>query len=512
VRFFSLTSDLSVSARPRVAPAAGRKTAPERLVALVRPALAPVKPPLFVELDGTLIRTNVLNESICGLLSTQPRLIFKALASLLRGRAHFKETIASIWTPDPRTLPYDAQLLAYLSAEKAGGRRIYLVTDANHRVARQIAEHLQLFDDMIASDVVRDLDDERKLSEIIAKSGSSGFSYAGNNPAALRIWRSAATAVLANAPDSLNRRAQKLCEVERVTAREAVGLQTYVRAVRAHQWVKNLLVFLPILPLVTRISAAQLLAVTLGCIAFCLCSSFVYLVNDLMDLQFDRVHITKRERPFAAGKISIARGAALAAALVGAGLALATAISPQFLAVVALYLLGTAAYSFGAKRLVLVDVVILAGLYTLRVLGGAQAAHTPLSFWILAFSMSLFVSLAFVKRYAELRAARDRAQESTGRGYRSSDLEIVEMFGVGAGLSSVLVLGLYVDQSSAQLAFRHSGLLGLLCPLLLYWIFRVWLHAHRGTMNEDPTVFAIRDRVSRYVMVLGALIVGAAVI
>jgi 4-hydroxybenzoate polyprenyltransferase len=467
---------------------------------------------LFVDLDGTLVKTDTLHESLCGILSSKPHALRAVLVALLHGRASFKNAVASLCVPDARTLPYNVELLEFLRSEKSNGRRIYLATGANYRVARAIAEHLQLFDEVIASDSEDNRVGTHKLEKMAAIAGELGFSYAGNAPVDLKIWGSAKTAVLVSASASVNRRTGRVCRIERTFPARPLSAVTYLRTIRAYQWVKNLLLFLPVLPVLTRISPSQLLDVTLGAFAFCFCSSAFYIVNDLLDLPFDRLHPTKCTRPLAAGIVSAAQGLRLAVVLLGAGLTLAALVSAQFVGIVLLYLAVTATYSLWAKRVVLLDVLLLAGLYTVRVLAGATALQLPLSFWILAFSMSLFVSLAFVKRYAEVRAVRLRDQEcAAGRGYRSADLEIIETFGICAGLISVLVLGFYLDQTVAHVAFRHSYVLGLLCPIELYWIFRVWLRAHRGAMHDDPVVFALRDRVSRYLVVLGMAIVACAV-
>lgn len=467
--------------------------------------------PLFVDLDGTLTRVDTLHESLCGVLVSRPGAFFQVLGALQGGKARFKETVASLWTPDVRTLPYNEPFLEYLREEKARGRAIYLATAANRRIAEQVAEHLKLFDGVIASDGANNLSGARKLAAILAVANSEPFCYAGNGSVDLNIWKSSAFAVVVNASGSVQKRARQASRVEKLFPRPSAGFRTYLRAARTYQWVKNLLLLLPVLPALAQMNLLRWRGIALGGIAFCLCSSAFYVFNDLLDIRSDRLHARKRKRPFAAGELSVTQGAALMAALLIAGLIIAGAISLQFLAIVLLYLAVTATYSLGAKRIVLVDVLILAGLYTVRVYAGAIAADLPLSFWILAFSMSLFLSLAFVKRYAELQSLSQAGQEwAAGRGYRSSDLHLVQMFGVSSGLVSVLILGFYIDQHAAQLAFKHPIILGLLCPLLLYWIFRIWLHAHRGIMHDDPVVFAIRDKISRFLLVLGGAILAIA--
>lgn len=469
-------------------------------------------PPIFVELDLVLTRVSTLAESVWGALVTRPGSIFRLLGEFARhGKGRFKEALDAVFTPDPQTLPYNTELLEYLRVQKREGRRIYLATSATREVARLVSQHLDLFDDVIAFDANSDRRADGKLSAMAALAGSREFCYVGLAPQSARIWKACGSAVVVAASSRSAQEIEALCHVERVFVKPPVPVSTYLRAVRSHQWVKNILLFVPVLPGLSQMTGARFLAVGIGFCAFCLCSSSFYIVNDLLDLPADRQHPSKRTRPLAAGALSARRGAWLALGLLTGGLVLAAWVSPQFLAATAAYLIGTAVYSLGGKGLVVLDVLILAGLYALRVAAGAVAAQLRLSFWMLAFSVAFFLSLAFVKRFSELQALAMRGKElPAGRDYRAADMPLIEMFGTGAGLVSVLMLALYIDQDAARMSFRHPFVLGALCPTLLYWIFRVWLQAHRGLMHEDPVVFAITDRVSRYVLVFAGAIIAAA--
>lgn len=468
--------------------------------------------PIFVGLDGVLTPVSTLAESIWGALVTQPGSIFALLWTLVRhGKGRFKDALAAIFTPDAQTLPYNVELLNYLREQRREGRKVYLATSATRRTAVDVSRHLQLFDDVLALEVTESPPRHWKLSAMIAAAGSSQFCYAASTSRSLSTWKTCGTAIIVDGSQGLERHVGNVCHVERVFQKRPTKLATYLRAMRSHQWVKNLLLFIPVLPGLTQMTAGRLALVGVGFCAFCLCSSSFYIVNDLLDLPADRRHPGKRSRPFAAGELSAQVGLILAACLLAGGLALAGWVSPRFLGAALVYLLVTATYSLGGKRLVLVDVLILAGLYALRVAAGALAADLRLSFWMLAFSVALFLSLAFVKRYGELQGLAKRGEEwPVGRGYRASDMPLVEMFGIGAGLTSVLMLGLYIEQDAARMSFRHPFVLGALCPTLLYWIFRVWLHAHRGLMHDDPVVFAITDKASRYVLLFAGVIVAVA--
>lgn len=469
------------------------------------------KAPIFVAMDGGLSTVDTTAELVCAALATRPGSVWRVMGALLKGRKSLRQALVALHTPDVTTLPYNHDVLRYLSEQQALGREVYVAPSVDRELTRQVAAHLKLLEPVLKEAAGEDFCSEDEPSLMARIAGSAQFCYAGAPSSSREIWRSCGTAITIGGSDRTAERIAAICRVEKSFPERRPKLKTYLRAMRAYQWVKNTLVFVPIVPGLAQMTGQRFLFVAVGFCAFCFCSSSVYIVNDLLDLASDRQHPTKRARPFAAGALSVRRGLVLAATLLVAGISVAALVSPQFLAAAILYLVVTAAYSLGGKRLVLIDVLILAGLYALRVGAGAIAADLRLSFWMLAFSMALFLSLAFVKRYGELQNLAKRGKEwPAGRGYRASDMPLVEMFGIGAGLTAVLMLALYLEQDAARMAFRHPFVLGALCPVLLYWIFRVWLHAHRGLMHEDPVVFAIKDRVSRYVLLLSALIVAAA--
>jgi 4-hydroxybenzoate polyprenyltransferase len=429
----------------------------------------------------------------------------------LVGRRNFREGLFAIYTPRVTTLPYNRELLNYLSGQSASGRKVYVAPGADPKITREVAKHLELPEVSPTPGDDKSPDGNNPVSLMASAAGSPQFCYAGSPTRSAEIWRRCGSAIVVGGSPQAPRKIADVCRVEQSFPANRSGLATYLRAMRAYQWVKNALLIVPLLPGLGQMTPHRFVLVGVGFAAFCLCSSSFYVINDLLDLASDRRHPSKRARPFAAGILSVQRGLLLAACLFVAGVSLAALVSPTFLAATALYLAGTAAYSLGGKRLVLIDVLILAGLYALRVAAGAIAAKLSLSFWMLAFSMALFLSLAFVKRYGELQSLAKRGEEwPPGRGYRAADMPLLEMFGIGTGLGAVLTLSLYLEQDAARASFRHPFVLAALCPVLLYWIFRVWLHAHRGMMHEDPVVFAITDRVSRFVLLIAAAIVAVA--
>jgi 4-hydroxybenzoate polyprenyltransferase len=280
-------------------------------------------------------------------------------------------------------------------------------------------------------------------------------------------------------------------------------LRDAVRALRLHQWSKNVLVFLPLLAAHKALEPELLFRTLLAFLAFGLVASGHYVLNDLLDLEADRRHARKRNRPFASGALPASAGVALVPALLAAGVAVALLLPRGFQAVLAGYLAATSAYSLALKRVVILDVLLLAGLYTSRMFAGAFAADVPVSEWLASFSMFLFLSLALLKRASEIV---ETAQALHGRGYLASDREPIFGMGVASGYLAVLVLALYVSSNEVRLLYSHPGWLWALCPLVLYWVSRLWIRAHRGEVRDDPVLFALRDPASWLVAALGATI------
>jgi 4-hydroxybenzoate polyprenyltransferase/phosphoserine phosphatase len=480
-----------------------------------RDAAAPVAAPaapLAVDLDGTLVRTDVLVESVIVLLKRQPLFLFAMLAWLLRGAAHLKAQVARRVELDAATLPYRGAVLQYLQGERAAGRRLVLATGADERVARRIADRLGLFEAVLASDGKVNLSGERKRARLVAEFGEKGFDYLGSGRRDLPVWGSARRAVVVGPADRLCRRAARLAVVERVADPRAGAARDYLRALRMHHWLKNLLVFTPLVTSHRIADPALFGQASIAFVAFGLCASSVYLLNDLADLAADRHHPRKRERPLASGKVSMGVAVAAIPGLLAAALAVSLALPAIFPAVIAGYFVLNVAYSLRLKSVAILDVLVLAALYTLRIVAGSAAVDIWPSAWLLAFSMFLFLSLALVKRYAELMAMRAvEGAQAKARGYRLEDAELLASLGGGAGYLAVLVLALYIDSASSHALYSRQGLLWVLCFLLLYWVSYLWLMAHRKRMHDDPLVFALRDPVSRTLLLLMAVAVVAAV-
>lgn len=456
--------------------------------------------PLVVDLDGTLIRTDMLVESASQFLIQNPFQFFKPLLWLLRGKTVLKTELAERVALDPSALPFNTDLLDWLRAEKQSGRCVVLAT-ASHRVlAEQVAQHLHLFDEVLATDGHTNLKSTAKAQALIERFGEGGFDYVGNDWPDVQVWAKAHTAHVVDAPASLLSRAQAKGNVGQVFNSDMPSkLVAMLKAMRLHQWMKNLLVFVPLMAAHQYADASRDVLALMAFVIFSLTASSVYLLNDLVDVQDDRHHARKRHRPFASGALSLIMGWAAWPALLLVAVVLSAWLMPVLFSVsLGIYFVLTVAYSLQLKQLAVVDVLTLAALYTLRIIAGAAAIDVAVSFWLLLFSMFIFLSLALIKRYSELKVARDAGKTGAlrGRGYEPDDLELVSSLGGSSGFIAVLVLALYIQDGQAAHLYATPQVIWLACPVMLFWISRAWLIAHRGRMHDDPIVFALKDKVS----------------
>lgn len=459
--------------------------------------------PLCVDLDGTLIRSDVLWESLIQLVKGNPFLLFMLPLWMLGGKARFKAMVARRTAPDVAHLPYCEVFLDYLREQSDAGRTLILATAANERPAQAIADHLGIFRRVFASDATTNLSGRHKRELLVRELGAKGFDYAGNAMVDLTVWSQADGAILVNPLPGVRSAAEGRFRILRVFQDRPRGLRPFIGAMRVHQWLKNTLVLVPLGASHQFQDLVLVGQALLAFGAFCLCASSVYLLNDLFDLPQDRRHPTKRRRALASGDIGIQSAVASMLGLLAAAFVIAALLPPDFSALLAAYWVSTLAYSLRLKQAALVDVLTLAGLYTLRVLAGSAAVSLETSFWLLAFSMFLFVSLALVKRYSELSIlGACGTGERTGRGYRPEDTETLSQLGTASGFVAVLVLALYISSEQVNALYSHPKAIWLLCPLVLYWISRVWLLARRGELHEDPVVFALTDRRSHVTVVL----------
>ena len=452
--------------------------------------------PIAVDLDGTLIRADMLHESALRVLRDRPLQTLLIPVWAASGKAVLKQRLAGRTTFDPSALPYHAPLVAWLQEQRLAGRRLVLCTATDRSIADAIAAHLGFFDEVMASDGTTNLSGENKAEALERRFGSKGFDYVGNERKDLAVWRRAHAAIVVGS-QALADAATGVCDIAKVFPPERVGVHTWRRVLRVHQWMKNLLLFVPLFASHQITNAPAVQGLLLAFLAFSLCASSVYIANDLLDLDSDRQHVRKRNRPFASGLVPVWLGIALAPLLLSAAFVIAHFCSPSFVNWLIFYFTLTCAYSWSLKRLVLIDCLTLAMLYTVRIVAGAAAVDMPLSFWLLAFAVFLFLSLAFIKRYAEMEVKKDDGPGKVhGRGYYASDAPLIQALGITAGYAAVLVLALYLNTDTVVELYRAPQVIWGTVPVMLFWISWLWLKAHRGEMHDDPMVFAVRDRTS----------------
>lgn len=463
---------------------------------------------LVVDLDGTLSRTDTLHEALLALVTSDPAKLLKLPGWLGKGKAAFKADVADIGVIDPAELPLNEAVLESLRVAREAGRRTALVSAADHRQVTAVAEAVGLFDEAYGTAEGRNLKGAEKAAFLTAHYGAGKFDYFGDSKADLPVWKAARQAVTVEASPALRQAAEAVNANTRHISPPQGRARSMLRAMRPHQWSKNALLLLPML---AAHDFSNLVAVILGIVAFCLTASAVYVINDLIDLGSDRAHPRKRKRPFASGALSAATGAAMAGGLLGLALIFGLMTgNALFLAVLLAYLVATFAYSLWLKSKLIVDILMLASLYTVRIIAGGVAAGVVLSPWMLGFSMFLFLALAAVKRQAELTDQLASGFENKARAYQVDDLPILRSIALSASQAAVLVLALYISSDNVQLLYPTPEILWLICPLLLYWLLRMVMKAHRGQMPDDPIVFAFTDSVCIAIVILCASITVAA--
>lgn len=452
--------------------------------------------PLVVDMDGALLRTDVTFETLARAVFAKPVSTLLALASLLRGRAHFKRALASLVPLDVETLPLREDFVAHLAGERARGRALHLVSGADDEIVRRVAERVGLFDSAKGSangDNLKGAAKARVLQGMFEE-----FAYAGDSPADLDVWRHARSIVIAGASEHTARRARRLGKpVEREFLAAPASLGAWVKTLRLHQWAKNGLLFIPLFLSGHFRELAPLIQCVLGFFILGVTASGTYIINDLADLASDRRHRSKRERPFASGALKVYQGLLAGPVLIGAGLVAAYALSAPFGHAVVTYLVATLAYSLRLKAAPFLDVMLLAWLYTLRLLMGVVLAMSTASAWLLTFSMMFFFSLSLAKRHVEVVTAAPGKSEIAGRGYVPSDGPITLAFGVASAVASLLIMTLYLmEEAFPSSLYGQPGALWLVLPIIGLWTMRIWLLAHRQQLDDDPVAFAIRDPIS----------------
>jgi 4-hydroxybenzoate polyprenyltransferase len=458
--------------------------------------------PLYVDLDGTLIKTDLLFECLIEFIKKNPFNILLSIKWLLKGKAYLKSKLADNTSIDIKKLPYNEPFLSYLKNESSQGRKIILATASNFTLARRISDHLNIFSDIIASDERKNIKGKTKLQHIKENSGNSLFDYAGNSKDDLIIFKHANASILVNFDKQLPSRSTGIRIAKSFDSKSPV-LRNCIIAIRPHQWVKNLLIFVPLFVSNQWYSPNLIIRASIGFISFSLIASAVYVINDISDIQNDRTHIKKKYRPFAASNLAIGHGLIIFLFLVSTGLFAGYLIDRIYFFLLVTYIILNLLYSVYLKSLVLIDILILSQFYTLRVISGGVITNIELSFWLLAFSVFVFFSLSIAKRYTELISRNnDNKTRIKGRGYTTDDINILNIMGVTNGYLAVLVLALYINSPQVVLTYSSPKILWGVCVIFFFWISYVWIKANRGELEEDPITFAIKDRTSLVVFVL----------
>lgn len=461
------------------------------------------EPPLVVDLDDCLIKTDLLIEAMLTLIKRKPLTALRMPFWLLRGRAALKRELANHVTLEIALLPWREELCDWLSDEHRRGRRLVLASASDETFAREVATHLGIFEQVIGSDGNVNLKGTLKRDRLVQEFGENGFDYVGNAKCDLPVWSSARAAIVVSRNRNLQASAAQRTTVHRVIETRPTGWLPAVGAMRTHHWLKNLLVFVPLLAAqrINEIDTVGSAVVAFG--SFCLLASGVYIFNDLFDLNADRRHPRKRYRPIPAGDLPLLHAMAMVPLLLAGAFALASRLPTQFQMILGLYGTLTLVYSLRLKQIVLLDVIVLAGLYVIRIVAGAAAADVSISRWLLGFSMFAFLSLALLKRYTEIVTMRAIAGKTVQvRGYLSTDAALLTAMGTASGYVAVAILALYADTATAARYYTRHELIWLVCPLFLYWISYLWLMAQRNRMPFDPVVFAVRNRTSQVLILI----------
>jgi 4-hydroxybenzoate polyprenyltransferase/phosphoserine phosphatase len=466
---------------------------------------------LVVDLDGTLIRSDMLLETFWQALSSGWRRPLAAITALPAGRARVKRSLAEGSDVNVEILPYNQDVIAYVRKWKEHGGDAVLVTAADQTIADRIAAFLGIFDNVFGSDGTINLKGREKARFLVGRYGQGGFVYLADSAADLPVWKQSAKAITCNAGGRLRNLVERTApKVEHISPPRRLA-RSVLDAMRPHQWSKNLLIFVPLI-LGHAFTGEALVSGAFGFLSFCLIASAVYVLNDLKDLDSDRRHPRKRNRPLASGALPLSYGMALVVGLLTLGVVAAFSLAQSFGLVVLGYIGLSSAYTWFLKRLAILDITVLSLLYSVRILAGSVATGVEVSIWLIAFSIFFFHSLAAVKRLVELVDLDNRGgQRAIGRRYVPADRQLMMQMAVSAGYVSVLILSIYIDSDAASEVYAQPMALWGICVVLLYWISRIVMIAERGVMHDDPVVFALNDRSSRLclLVVLALLLIAS---
>ena len=449
---------------------------------------------LCVDLDGTLVLTDTLHESLILLLKKNLFFVFLLPLWILKGKAFFKDQVAQHIRLSPEFLPYNKVVINYIKKRNRQGVKSYLVTASHQSVADAVAGQLGLFSGQFGSDKDHNVKGINKAAFLNDRFGRGQYEYIGNDIADLPVWKHSGCAVVASHSEHLLRKAKSINDNTRTLKNDIkTNFRSYLKMMRIHQWVKNILILLPLLLSHSVADIDKIFLAGYGFILFSFAASGIYIFNDLIDLDNDRGHPKKSKRPLASGEAPVAHGFVVGLLLWTISLVISFIYFDLLFLLIIGYIVLNFIYSTVLKKLVLIDVVALAGFYTIRIIIGSVMTGINISFWLLTFSLFVFFSLALVKRYSEIAFHTDEKSEVKGRGYHHEDELITTILGVASGLISVLVMALYIHDPHTRQLYSNSNWLWLTIPVLLYWMSRLWLLAHRRQITDDPILFALKD-------------------
>ena len=453
--------------------------------------------PLCVDLDGTLISTDTLSENTIGLIKKNPFYILLLPLWLAKGKSYLKDAIAKRSPLNPALLPYNQEIINFIK-QQPKSRTIILASGTNERIATAVANHTKLFSQVFASSINHNGTGTEKANTLIHNYGDKKFDYIGNSFEDLPVWRHARYGHIVSRSTNLINQARQEATIKKIFTAPPISYKTWLKQLRIHQWTKNILLFIPLITAHKIFEPNALAPTIIGFLSFCAMASTIYIMNDAFDLSADRQHLTKKNRPLASGKISLVKALQVASGLLITSYLLAIVfLTPSFIFWLSIYAVANIIYSLWLKKIIIIDVILLASLYTLRIIAGSTAANITTSTWLFMFALFIFLSLALIKRTSELVNLKKVGQKkSPGRGYKSTHLKVVALTGLLLGYTSLITLSLYIKSAQVQLLYTTPLLLWLLIPLLFVWISRLWKRTWQGQMQEDPIVFAIQDTIS----------------
>lgn len=458
---------------------------------------------IVVDLDGTLTFTDTFFESLICLIKKNIFYLLILPFWLLQGKSKLKSKVSDRIFLDATLLPYNKKLIEFLLKEKKKNKKIILCSATDKRIANSVAEHLNLFDEVIASDKLLNVAGINKKKLLEKKFGKKNFDYAGNSKIDIKVWEAAKSSIVVNANKSVIHQAKKITNFCKVFPKQKLKILDWLKIFRIHHWIKNLIIFIPLIA-AHQINNFQILpALTIIFFSFSICASGIYIINDLIDLQSDRKHLSKRNRPIASGILSIQNAILLSIICITLSIVLGLVVSTKYIIYLVFYLLLNILYSLYLKRFILIDCFVLVIFYNLRIIVGGLIGNIEISFWLFMFSTFIFLSLALIKRYIELQKYKNTTNKYLyGRGYKSSHARIVKILGLVTGYLSVFILFLYANASTTSILYNEPKIIWFVVPVFFYWMYRMWLKAEKNEIDDDPIIFIIKDKISIFLSLL----------